>query len=54
MEDLEGDEIWSVLKHCDPELQAEIFQFSRWRIGKNWSEIIDRGSLSKIIEGNGL
>jgi magnesium transporter len=50
MEDMEATEIWQALSHCEPRLQAEIFQFFSLPDQEHLVDVIDRPSLSRIIE----
>lgn len=50
MEEMEPEEVWEILAHCDPPLQAEIFQFFSIPEEMRLVENVDRGTLSKIIE----
>ena len=50
LEDVEPEAAWSVLSHCDPERQAEIFQYLTLPAQVRLVDRIDRRSLSRIIE----
>lgn len=50
LEDVGADDAWSVLSHCEPERQAEIFQYLTLPVQVTLVDHIDRRSLSRIIE----
>ncbi|MFV0446716.1 MAG: magnesium transporter [Planctomycetaceae bacterium] len=50
VEEMDAAEIWKVLSHCDVEQQADIFPYFSLADQEHLVEVIDRQSLSKIIE----
>jgi magnesium transporter len=50
LEDVEPDAAWKALSHCEPARQAEIFQYLSLPAQVRLVDLIDRTSLSRIIE----
>ncbi|QDU08895.1 magnesium transporter [Gimesia aquarii] len=50
LEELESQDVWRVLSCCEPEKQAEIFQFLALPQQIEIVDVIERGPLSKLIE----
>jgi len=50
LEDVEPESTWKVLSHCEPPRQAEIFQYLSMPAQVRLVNLIDRQSLSRIIE----
>jgi magnesium transporter len=50
VEEMDAADIWQALRHCDVEHQAEIFPYFSLADQEHLVEVIDRQSLSKIIE----
>ncbi|QDT99429.1 magnesium transporter [Gimesia aquarii] len=50
LEELDSQDVWRVLSCCEPEKQAEIFQFLALPQQIEIVDVIERGPLSKLIE----